>query len=105
RERLFGLRSANRSHRRTNMSSTVSEDILHEHLFKVGIAAAIAPCPELHDAIEAAREDGEDEFSLWRIIKLRALHKIARLHSLMCDATFLASKLKLPIDQTRPMEL
>lgn len=49
--------------------------------------------------------DDEADFELWRFIKERALQKLGRLHRTIRYGEFIGSKVKLPIDSTRPMEL
>lgn len=84
------------------MTKKFTEDDVHEHLYKVGLEATIAQCAEIDNFDpDATYED----FELWRIVKARALRKLKRLHQSVRYGEFLASKLKLPIDKTTPMEL
>ncbi|MER8861566.1 hypothetical protein NKI09_28530 [Mesorhizobium sp. M0757] len=78
-----------------------SEEAVHSYLFKSGLT-------DLVDDTAALNEkpgDDEDHFQLWRIIKARALAKLRRLHNSVRYGEFLGSKIKLPTDHTRPMEL
>ena len=52
-------------------------------------------------------ETGEEEveFELWTFLKTKALDKLRRLHIAVKYSEFIASKLKLPTDNTKPMEL
>lgn len=49
--------------------------------------------------------DEDVDFELWRILKARAVEKIEALHDTIRYGRFLGSKVKLPTDKTRPMEL
>ncbi len=88
-----------------------SEDDVHKHLYAKGLEAVITDCPEL-DAPEAeappstAEEDADEpHFQLWRIIKARAMAKLERLHRTIRYGTFVGTKIKLPTDNSTPMEL
>lgn len=84
------------------MTKNFTEADVHDHLYNVGLEATIAPCAEIDNFdLDATYED----FELWRIVKARALRKLKRLHQSVRYGEFLASKLKLPIDKTTPMEL
>lgn len=101
------------------MAAKFSEEQVHQHLFKQGLENIIDDAPEFDvesvaepvvatkiaplDESETACE--EVEFELWRIIKARALEKLERLHRTIRYGEFIGSKVKLPIDSTRPMEL
>ena len=87
-----------------------SEDEVHQHLYQVGLEAVIKDCPEFDGSTLAADEergDMEDEenFQLWRIIKARAFSKLRRLHRSIRYGDFIGSKVKLPTNSTKPMEL
>jgi hypothetical protein len=84
------------------MVKLFDEDTVHDHLYKVGLAATIAPCQEVEDF---DLEVEFDNFELWKIIKSQAMGKLKRLHQCMQQGEFIATKLKLPIDRTKPMEL
>ncbi|MFA5989410.1 MAG: hypothetical protein WC803_07380 [Sphingomonas sp.] len=84
------------------MAKLFDEETVHDHLYKVGLAATIASCQEVENFDPEAEFDN---FELWRIIKSQAMGKIKRLHQCMQYGEFLATKLKLPIDKTKPMEL
>ncbi|MEK4034920.1 hypothetical protein WOC76_09175 [Methylocystis sp. IM3] len=79
-----------------------SEDVVHDFLFETGLR-------HLVDDTDAFGEDDatgdEEEFQLWRIIRARAIAKLERLHNSVRHGEFLGSKIKLPTDHTRPMEL
>jgi hypothetical protein len=84
-----------------------SEEQVHQHLYQVGLEAMIVNCPELDEPSNAADgdiEDGED-FEFWRIIKARAFARLLRLHRSIRYGDFIGSNVKLPTDNTRPMEL
>lgn len=56
-------------------------------------------------APQAAAQIDNVDFQLWRLLKERALAKLQALHRTVRYGRFLGSKVKLPIDKTRPMEL
>lgn len=78
-----------------------SEEVVHDYLFKTGLTALVDDTT----AFDEAQADNPDDFQLWRIIKARALAKLERLHNSVRYGDFLGSKVKLPTDHTRPMEL
>jgi hypothetical protein len=86
-----------------------SEDDVHKHIYARGLEALIVDCPELDapepDMSATAENDDDSDFQLWRIIKARAVAKLKRLHGTIRYATFAGSKIKLPTDKTKPMEL
>lgn len=87
------------------MAAKFSEDQVHEHLYEQGLEALVEDVPGIDD--EQAEDEAEEngDFQLWRILKTRAIEKIAALHNTIRYGTFLGSKLKLPTDSTTPMEL
>lgn len=80
-----------------------SEDEVHGHIYKTGLEALILEPAPL--ARGSQLHFGEEEFSLWKLIKHRTLSKISQTHELVRYGHFIASKLKLPTDNTNPMEL
>lgn len=78
-----------------------SEEVLHDYLFKTGLTALVDDSA----AFDEEAVDDPDDFQLWRIIKARALAKLERLHNSVRYGEFIGSKVKLPTDHTRPMEL
>lgn len=101
------------------MAATFSEDQVHQYLYKQGLERLIDDAPELDPPSVRERSDAtisalsppidehyeEIEFELWRILKAKTLGKLERLHSSIRYGDFIGSKVKLPIDSTRPMEL
>ncbi len=88
------------------MSTKFSEDQVHEYIYQQGLEALIEDISELNvdpDALPLKEED--IDFELWRILKARAVEKIESLHDTIRYGHFLGSKIKLPTDNTRPMEL
>ncbi len=87
-----------------------SEEDVHKHLHARGLEALIVDCPEF-DAPKAepppTDEGGANapDFRLWRIIKNRAMAKLERLHRTIRYGIFAGTKIKLPTDNTTPMEL
>lgn len=78
-----------------------SEEAVHDYLFKTGLTDLIDETA----ALDEMPVGDEDDFQLWRIIKARALTKLKRLHNSVRYGEFWGSKIKLPTDHTRPMEL
>jgi hypothetical protein len=101
------------------VAAKFSEEQVHKFLFEQGLERLIDDAPEFDEmtvtepivATESAPSDDgkaaydEIEFELWRIIKAKALEKLERLHRTIRYGEFIGSKVKLPIDGSRPMEL
>ncbi|MBB4087085.1 hypothetical protein [Sphingomonas carotinifaciens] len=84
------------------------EDAVHELLFKVGLETVVVdPDPALFDVSQsnAPEDDWGVPFEFWRVLKAKALRRIQRMHKLIRYGTFAGSKVKLPTDKTKPMEL
>ena len=96
------------------MSSFYEEDV-HQHLYSVGLEKVIEDCPTFDadydelssDRLETCHSKTEDEspIELWTIIKQKAFEKLERLHGSVRYGSFVGSKVKLPTDLSRPMEL
>jgi hypothetical protein len=90
------------------MAQKFSEEEVHQCIWATGIAELIAET-DAFDADTACgvehNEYGESNFELWRLIKYKALEKLENLHNLMTEGKLIGSKVKLPTDGTRPMEL
>ncbi|GMV30031.1 MAG: hypothetical protein AMXMBFR59_21560 [Rhodanobacteraceae bacterium] len=99
--------------RPNGMKLGFSEDQVHNHIFARGIEALVVDSQELVDALSQGNapirmdenDFDESEFELWRIIKQRVLERINRIHGSVRYGTFVGSKVKLPTDNTRAMEL
>ena len=78
-----------------------SEEVVHGYLFRTGLTDLVDETA----ALDEKSVGDEDDFQLWRIIKARALTKLKRLHNSVRYGEFLGSKIKLPTDHTRPIEL
>lgn len=87
------------------MPSVWSEEETHQFIWKNGIESLIDDSSELDIALKELEIRSPDSFDLWRVIKARAFEKINRIHRSVRYGTLLASKLKLPTDKTKPMEL
>ncbi|WP_179363921.1 hypothetical protein [Rhizobium sophoriradicis] len=87
--------------------ATHKEEQVHQHLFEVGLEAVVKDCPEFDDPQPEPEIDPEAEpnFELWRLIKRRAYDRLRGLHYTVRYGTFVGSKIALPIDASRPMEL
>ena len=82
------------------MTLNFSEDEVHEYLYQQGMEALTVDFPQSEQ-----KEQKDDEFELWRLIKQKALSKLLRIHDSVRYGEFIATKLKLPTDKTTPMEL
>lgn len=88
------------------MARKFSEDQVHEYLYQQGLAALIEDEPKIDVDPEVLAPIEEDvDFELWRILKARAVEKIEALHNSIRYGRFLGSKVNLPTDNTRPMQL
>jgi hypothetical protein len=85
------------------MPAKFSEEEVHEFIHNAGLESLIIDCPEIDNVDDD--EAVEEDFFLWKIIKKKALSKIAQVHDSVRYGSFIASKLKLPTDKTTPMEL
>lgn len=89
----------------------LSEIEVHEYIEKVGLESLLPSYEECEKTFDLdpvgsqSDENGFEIFSLWRLLKKKALEKIERIHYGMYSAEITSSKLKLPIDKTQPMEL
>lgn len=90
------------------MAKKFSEEEVHQYIWATGISELIAET-DAFDGVAASSvehdEDGESNFELWRLIKHKALGKLENLHNLMTGGKLIGSKVKLPTDGARPMEL
>ena len=86
------------------MTRNFSEDEVHEHMYDTGLEKLVLDCPVI-DNSSWPNINHDEEFHLWELLKKKALSKIARSHNLVRYGDFIASKLKLPTDNTKPMEL
>jgi hypothetical protein len=90
------------------MAQNFSEEQVHQHIWATGISNLIAETDAFNDPLASGvecDEYGEPCFELWRLIKHKALEKLRALHNLMAEGKIIGSKVKLPTDVTRPMEL
>lgn len=88
------------------MSTKFSEDQVHEYIYQRGLEALIEDVPKLNvDPDTFPPNEIHIDFKLWRVLKARAVEKIEALHDAIRYGLFLGSKIKLPTDNTRPMEL
>ncbi len=86
------------------MTNSFSEDEVHEHMYDTGLEELVLDCPVIDNSNWQDVNLGE-EFHLWELLKQKALSKISRSHNVVRYGDFIASKLKLPTDNTNPMEL
>lgn len=88
-----------------------SESEVHKHIEKSDFDSLLPGYEEYEGKFDfeiASTKSKEEDFEivfLWKILKKKAIEKIERIHYGMYDAEIISSKLKLPIDTTRPMEL
>ena len=87
------------------MKFKFAEDEVHQYLYSKGLEALTEDEPDESQASPAAGDEEEGGFEFWRLIKLRAVSKIRRIHRSMRYGEFIGSKVKLPTDKTQPMEL
>lgn len=78
--------------------SQFTENQVHEHIWDSNWPSLIDP------ALMPPVVQGFD-FELWKLIKQRTIDKIRRIHSLVSQGELIGSKVKLPTDTTKPMEL
>lgn len=102
-----------------DLATKFTEEQVHQHLFQQGLESVIDDAPafdaeSLGEPVAAPESAPLDEtgaaydgveFELWRIVKAKALEKLGRLHRRIRYGEFIGSKVKLPIDSTRPIEL
>lgn len=84
------------------------EDAVHELLYEVGLEKVIFnPDATVFEASQsgAPLTDEGVPFEFWRVLKAKALLRIERMHKLIRYGEFVGSKVKLPTDRSRPMEL
>jgi len=86
------------------LSGKFNEEQVHQYLYEQGLEKLVADAPGIDDAV-GSNDNEEVEFELWRIIKVKALQKLTRLHRTIRYGEFIGSKIKLPTDKTTPMEL
>jgi hypothetical protein len=84
-----------------------SEDQVHQHLFSVGLDAVVQDCPTFDNPSAAPELDLNEEpsFELWRLVKRRAYERLESLHNTVRYGSFVGSKISLPVDSSRAMEL
>ncbi len=83
-----------------------SEKDVHEHIYAVGLQGLFDPVTFDNTEATLSQKTGpEDKFEFWRVVKTKTIQKLARLHDLMLESELIGSKIKLPIDKSKPMEL
>ena len=85
-----------------------NENAVHELLYEVGLESVIVdPDPAIFEVSQSnAPLDGYGiPFEFWQMLKDKALRRIERMHKLIRYGKFIGSKVKLPTDNTTPMEL
>lgn len=93
------------------MPAKFSELDVHDFIYQQGMAALTSDLTSIEEEIPSLTDEDasllEDDipFELWKIIKAKATEKIERLHELVRYGTFIGSKINLPTDKTRPMQL
>jgi hypothetical protein len=88
------------------MPSSFSEEEVHQFLYKQGLENVIIETPE-PDKTSSLEITGPEEadFELWRIIKAKAEAKLRKIDGGIRYGEFLGSKIQLPTDKSKPMEL
>jgi hypothetical protein len=88
------------------MPSSFSEEEVHQFLYKQGLESLIAETPEPDETpIPEVTGPEEAHFELWRIIKTKAEAKLRKIDRGIRYGEFLGSKIQLPTDKSKPMEL
>lgn len=84
-----------------------TEEEVHTYLHSVGLETVVRDCPAFDDPISSPGIDPDEEtdFELWSLIKQRAFDRLQALHNTVRYGSFVGSKVSLPIDSSRPMEL
>lgn len=90
--------------KKTRMNTNLSEDEVHEYIYTTGLEKLVVDCHAVDSEVSLNTKYVE-EFHLWRLIKQKALSKISALHRTVRYGEFIASKLKLPTNNTNHMEL
>jgi hypothetical protein len=83
-----------------------SEEEVHQFIYKQGLESLIDEIPEPTELsnFEVTGPD-ESDFKLWRIIKAKAEDKLRKIDRAVRYGEFVGSKIKLPTDKSKPMEL
>jgi hypothetical protein len=90
-----------------------SEDDFHKFVYEVGLKGVITsdfPIPvEDRPAAQSDGEEpafeGEPAFELWRMMRERAVTRLAKLHDSIRYGQFIGSKIRLPTGEGKRMEL
>ncbi len=90
-----------------------SEDDFHKFVYEVGLKGVITsdfPIPvEDRPAVQSDGEEpafeGEPAFELWRMMRERAVTRLAKLHESIRYGQFIGSKIRLPTGEGKWMEL
>ncbi|TBX78051.1 hypothetical protein E0I74_15135 [Rhizobium laguerreae] len=87
--------------------ATHTEEQVHQHLYSAGLEEVVKDCPIFDDPAPIIDIDPDEEpnFELWRLIKRRAYDRLQGLHNTVRYGSFVGSKISLPIDSSRSMEL
>lgn len=86
------------------MPAKFSEDDVHDYLQRTSLEPLVDDVAVAASTTRLA-EDKEGHIPLWQIVKARVVERLLQLHATVRHGTFTGSKVKLPIDNTRPMEL
>lgn len=86
------------------MPGKFSEDAVHEYLHKTSLEPLIEDVDGAASTVSMT-EDDNGHMPLWQIVKARVVDRLFQIHATVRQGTFTGSKVKLPIDSTRPIEL
>lgn len=88
------------------MPTDFSEGEVHQFIYKHGLEGLINEVPEPSETspFEVTGPE-ESSFELWRIIKAKAEDKLRKIDRAIRYGEFIGSKIKLPTDKSKPMEL
>jgi hypothetical protein len=110
-----GFNDQRRTAKDNAMATAFTEDDVHEVLYTAGgLKTFVQDSSEIEKAlleseykppeIDRAQYRAPD-FKLWKFARSRALQKIGQLHQTIRHGDFIGSKIDLPTDKTKPMQL
>lgn len=86
------------------MPAKFSEHDVHDFLHRTSLEPLVDDNALPASAAQLV-EDETGHIPLWQIVKARVVERLLQLHATVRYGTFTGSKVKLPIDGSRPMEL
>jgi hypothetical protein len=86
------------------MTINFSEEEVHQLIYRQGLESLIAETSEPPKA-PSVLVTGSEDFALWRVIKAKTEDKLRKIDRRIRYGAFLGSKIKLPTNKSKPMEL